>query len=75
MAEDRIVVEGEKCGPAATISGQFGMADGVDAAVDPTQAISLMRPVDVSLGEAQFTKLSIGHNSVLRLGQVRQSRV
>jgi hypothetical protein len=75
MAEDRIVIEGKKGGAAATMWGQFGMADCVDAAMDATQAIGLMGSVDMALRESQFTKLPIGHDSVLLLRQVGQPRM
>jgi len=67
MAEDRLIVEGEKSRSVAPQRRKLGVTDRIDAAINPTQAIGLMRSVDVALGETRFAKLLKGHDSVLLL--------
>jgi len=75
MAEDGTVVEREKGGSAAPVRRKLGMANRIDAAMNPTQAIRLVPTVHMSLREAQLAQLPIRHYPVLLLRQVSQPRM
>jgi hypothetical protein len=71
VAEDRPLATGEHSREPPALSPQAAVADGVDAAMQPQQALSTTASSDGAVAEAEAAQLLPRHHPMLSVGKRR----